>query len=58
MAQVIESLLMERWDKMARISQTTFESAFYWMKIYEFHVQFHWSLFLRFELTIFQHWFR
>ena len=28
------------------------------MKIYEFRLRFHWSLFLRFELTIIQHWFR
>ena len=45
-------------DKMAAISQTTFSGAFSWMKIYEFRLRFHWSLFLRFELTIFQHWFR
>ena len=45
-------------DKMAAISQTTFSSAFSWMKIYEFRLRFRWSLFLRFELTIFQYWFR
>ena len=45
-------------EKMAAISQTTFSSAFSWMKLYEFHLRFHWSLFPRFELTIFQHWFR
>ena len=31
---------------------------FSWMKMYEFRLRFHWSLFLRFELAIFQHWFR
>ena len=31
---------------------------FSWMKMYEFRSRFHWSLFLRFQLTIFQHWFR
>ena len=45
-------------DKMAAIFQTTFSNAFSVMKIYEFRLRFHWSLFLRFELTIFQHWFR
>ena len=45
-------------DKMAAISQTTFTNAFSWMKMYEFYLWFHWSLFLRFELTIFQHWLR
>ena len=45
-------------DKMEAISQTTFSGAFPWIKIYEFRLILHWSLFLRFELTIFQHWFR
>ena len=45
-------------DKMDAISQTTFSNAFSWMKMHEFRLRFHWSLFLRFELTIFQHWFR
>ena len=45
-------------DKMDAISQTTFSSAFSWMKMQEFCLRFHWSLFLRFELTIFQHCFR
>ena len=44
-------------DKMAAVSQT-FSNAFSWMKMYEFRLKFHWSLFLRFQLTIFQHWFR
>ena len=43
---------------MAAISQTTFSTAFYWMKMFEFRLKFHWSLFLSFEFTIFQHWFR
>ena len=45
-------------DKMADIFQTTFSNAFSLMKIYEFSIRFHWSLFLRFKSTIFQHWFR
>ena len=45
-------------NKMADIFQTTFSNAFSWMKMYEFRLRFHWNLFLRFELTIFQHWFR
>ena len=39
-------------------AQTTISHAFSGMKMYEFRLRFHWSLFLRFELTIFQHWFR
>ena len=46
------------WDKMAAIWQTTFSNVFSWMKMYEFRLRFHWSLFLRFQSTIFQHWFR
>ena len=45
-------------DKMAAISQTTFSNGFSWMKMLEFRLRFHWSLFLRFQLTIIQHWFR
>ena len=45
-------------DKMAAIFQTTFSNAFSWMKMYKFQLRFHWSLFLRVQLTIFQHWFR
>ena len=45
-------------DKMAAIFQTTFSSAFSWMKKYEFRLRFHWNLFLGVQLTISQHWFR
>ena len=43
---------------MDAISQTTFSNAFYWVKMYGFRLKFHWSLFLRVQLTIFQHWFQ
>ena len=43
--------------KMAAISQTIFRYAFSWMKTCELRLRFHWNLFLRFKLTIFQHWF-
>ena len=46
------------WDKITAISQTKFSNALYWMKSYEFRLRFHWSLFLRFELIIFQQWFK
>ena len=45
-------------DKMAAISKTTISDAISWMKSFVFWLRFHWSLFLRFQLTIFQHWFR
>ena len=53
-------LPLTRWDrdKIAAIWQTTFSNAFYWMEMHEFRLRFHWSLFLRFEWLIFQHWFR
>ena len=52
--------LLTHWgrDKIDAISQTTFSTAFSWMKIFEFRLKFHWSLFPRVQLTIFQHWFR
>ena len=45
-------------DKMDAISQKTFSSAFSWLKMFEFQLKFHWSLFLGAQLAIFQHWFR
>ena len=45
-------------DKMAAISQTTLSNAFSWMKKLEFRLKFQWSLFIRVQLIIFQHWFR
>ena len=44
-------------DKMDAISQTTFSNEFSWMNMYESQWKFHWSLFLRVQLTISQHWF-
>ena len=44
--------------KMAAVSQTTLSNAFSWMKMLEFRLRFQWSLFLRVQLTIFQHWFK
>ena len=45
-------------DRMAAIFQTTVSNGFSWMKMYEFRLKLHWSLFPRVQLTIFQHWFR
>ena len=45
-------------NKMAVISQMTFSNAFSWMKSLVLWFKFHWSLFLRVQLTISQHWFR
>ena len=52
--------LLTHWvrDKMAAISQTTLSNAFSRMEMLEFRLKFQWSLFLRFQLMIFQHWFR
>ena len=52
--------LLTHWsrDKMAAFSQTTSLNAFPWMKMHEFRLKCHWSLFLRVELTIFQQCFR
>ena len=41
-----------------RLFPMTFSDAFSWMKVNEFRLRFHWSLFLRVQLPIFQHWFR
>ena len=44
-------------DKLAAISQTIFLGAFSWMKSFVFRSEFLWSLSLRVQLTINQHWF-
>ena len=51
---------LKHWGlgKMAATLQTTFPNVFSWMKLHEFRLKFHWSLFLWVQLTIFQHWFR
>ena len=38
-------------DNMAAISQTTLSNAFSWMKMLECRFKFHWTLFLRVQLT-------
>ena len=55
-----EATELTHWgrDKMVDIFQTTFSNAFSWMKMHEFRLRFHWSLFLRVQSTIFHHWFR
>ena len=45
-------------DQIDDISQTTFSSAFSWMKMFQLRLKFHWSLFPRVQLAIIQHWFR
>ena len=52
--------LLTRWgrNKIDAILQMTFSNAISWMKMFEFRLKFHWSLFLKVQLTIFQHWFR
>ena len=45
-------------DKMAPIFQTTSSNTFSWMKMHKILSRFHWSLFPRVQLTIFQHWSR
>ena len=51
---------LTHWGRsnMAAISQTTLSIAFSWMNMLELRLQFHWSLFPRVQITIFQHWFR
>ena len=45
-------LALRHWgrDKMAAISQTKLSNAFSWMKMLEFRLKFHWSLFLGVQL--------
>ena len=43
--------------QMDAISQTTFSNGFSGMKVFEFRLKAHWSLFPRVQLTKLQHWF-
>ena len=56
---ISSNLYLTHWgrDKMAAISQTIISKAFSWMKMFEFWLRFHWIMFQRVQLTIFQHWF-
>ena len=56
---VMRAHYLTHWGRyiMAAILLTTFWGAFCWMRMYEFRLKFHWSLFLRVQLTIFQNWF-
>ena len=51
----LEKNVLIHWgqDKM-----TAFSSAFDWMKMYEYHLRFHWNLILSVQLTVSRHWFR
>ena len=52
--------VLTQWgrDKMDAIWQRTFSNAFSWMKMFEFQLKFHWSLFPRVQFTILQQWIR
>ena len=54
------SMLLTHWgrDEIDAILQTTVSNAFSLMKMYQFRLKFHWSLFPGVQLTIFQYWFR
>ena len=45
-------------DKISAISQMLFSYAFSWMTMHEFWLKLYQSLFIRVQLTIFQHWLR
>ena len=53
-------MVLAHWgrDKMVAISQRTFSNACSWIKMFKFRLKFHWSLFPRVWLTLFQYWFR
>ena len=57
---IFKRIVLTHWDRdeIYNISQTIFSNVFTSMKMFEFRLKFHWSLFPRVQLTIFQHWFR
>ena len=54
---VLLSINTLRPRKVAISFQRTFSNAFSWKKIYKFGLKFHWSFFLRVQLTMFHHWY-
>ena len=58
--QLVMWNMLTHWgqEKMAANFLTIFSNAFSRMKIYKFRLKFHWKLFPRVQLTIFQHCFR
>ena len=46
------------FNTLVTIFQTAFPNGFSWLKMYEFRLTFHWSLFLGVKFKIFQNWFR
>ena len=56
--ELADSVLVRGRDKMAAILQTAFSNAFSVKKMHEFRLRFQSSLFLKVQLTIFQHWCR
>ena len=52
------SSVLTHWGREKMTAIFHFSNGFSWMKMYEFRLTFHWSLFLGVKLTTFQHWFR
>ena len=57
--EYVQYYTLTHWgrDKMDAMSPT-FWNAFSWMTMYKFRLRFHWSLFRRVQIKIFQYWFR
>ena len=56
--EILQHLTHWGRDNMAAILQTTLSIAFSWIKMLQFQLNLHLSLFQRVHLTLFQHWFR
>ena len=50
--------LISPWTKWLPFRRRYFQMHFSWMKIFQFWLKFHWSLFLNVQLPRSQHWFR
>ena len=54
--QLINTLRLRQ--NCRHFADNIFKCTFFNENVYDFRLRFHWGLFLRFQLTIFQHWFR
>ena len=52
--------MLAHWsrDEMDNISQSTFYNVFFSINLFEFRINVHWRMFIRAQITVFQHWLR
>ena len=55
---ILQFLSLTHGGRDTMVTRQPFRNIFWWKKIYEFQLIFHWSLFLRVKYKISHHWFK